>query len=78
MNNKTVEDLNVGQSGIISAIDAPKEIKRRLMDMGFTRGIRVDVIKKAPMGDPLEVGIRGYNICIRKEQAANLMLKESI
>jgi ferrous iron transport protein A len=76
MNNKTVEHLNVGESGIIAAITAPKEIKRRLMDMGFTRGIQVNVVKRAPMGDPIEVSIRGYNLCIRKEQASNLQLRD--
>jgi ferrous iron transport protein A len=76
MNNKTVEHLNVGESGIIGAITAPKEIKRRLMDMGFTRGIQVNVVKRAPMGDPIEVNIRGYNLCIRKEQASNLQLRD--
>jgi Fe2+ transport system protein FeoA len=77
MNNKTVEHLNIGESGIINSIQAPKEIKRRLMDMGFTKGIKVNVVKKAPMGDPIEVCIRGYNLCIRKEQASNLELRDN-
>ena len=77
MNNKTVEHLNIGEFGIIHSIQAPKEIKRRLMDMGFTKGIQVNVIKKAPMGDPIEVSIRGYNLCIRKEQASDLVLREN-
>lgn len=77
MNNKTVENLNIGEFGIINSIQAPKEIKRRLMDMGFTKGIKVNVIKKAPMGDPIEVSIRGYNLCIRKEQASNLEIRDN-
>jgi len=77
MNNKTVEHLNVGESGTISTIKAPKAIKRRLMDMGFTKGISVNVVKRAPMGDPIEVSLRGYNLCIRKEQAQDLLLKEN-
>ncbi|MBK5199928.1 MAG: ferrous iron transport protein A [Spirochaetaceae bacterium] len=77
MNNKTVEQLNIGESGIINSIQAPKEIKRRLMDMGFTKGITVNVVKKAPMGDPIEVCIRGYNLCIRKEQASNLEIRNN-
>lgn len=77
MNNKTVDNLNIGESGVINNIQAPKEIKRRLMDMGFTRGIKVNVIKKAPMGDPIEVSIRGYNLCIRKEQASNLEIRDN-
>lgn len=76
MNNRTLESLQVGESGTISQIVAPKEIKRRLMDMGFTRGIKVSIIKRAPMGDPIEVSLRGYNLCIRKEQASNLALKD--
>lgn len=77
MNNRTVESLQVGESGVISSIIAPKEIKRRLMDMGFTKGIKVSIIKRAPMGDPIEVSLRGYNVCIRKEQAADLALRDN-
>ncbi|MCH3918784.1 MAG: ferrous iron transport protein A [Spirochaetia bacterium] len=74
-NTKTLAKLDVGQSGTIGAINAPKEIKRRLMDMGFTRGIKVSVVKRAPMGDPIEVSLRGYHLCLRNEQAENLVLR---
>ncbi len=70
----TMDVLTVGQKGSVKAIHAPKQLKRRLMDMGFTKGVGVEVIKMAPMGDPMEVSIRGYHLCLRKAEARSIEL----
>ncbi|MFA6844656.1 MAG: ferrous iron transport protein A [Sphaerochaetaceae bacterium] len=74
--NKTLALLPIGNSGVVEGVNAPKALKRRLMDMGFTRGIPVKVVKVAPLGDPLEVEIRGYNLCLRKEEAKIITLRQ--
>jgi ferrous iron transport protein A len=72
---KTMDQLAIGQSAAISSIHAPKQLKRRLMDMGFTKGVNVSVVKMAPMGDPMEVELRGYNLCLRKAEASVIELR---
>ncbi|WP_054639785.1 ferrous iron transport protein A [Lactococcus fujiensis] len=61
--------LEIGQTGIVRIIDATGEIKRRLMDMGITRGTSVLVQKLAPLGDPMELHLRGYALSLRKIDA---------
>jgi len=70
----TMDELAVGQKGSVKAINAPKQLKRRLMDMGFTRGVGVEVVKMAPMGDPMEISVRGYHLCLRKAEARSIEL----
>ncbi|AEV28874.1 Fe2+ transport system protein A [Sphaerochaeta pleomorpha str. Grapes] len=72
---KTMDQLAIGQSAAIGSINAPKQLKRRLMDMGFTKGVNVSVVKLAPMGDPMEVELRGYNLCLRKAEASVIELR---
>lgn len=70
-----MDELTVGQKGTVTAINAPKPLKRRLMDMGFTKGVDVEVIKLAPMGDPMEVSLRGYHLCLRKTEARAIEIR---
>ena len=72
---KTLRDLAVGQSGTISRVRTTGALKQRFMDMGITKGTDVKVLKIAPLGDPIEVEIRGYNLSVRKDDAANIELK---
>ena len=72
--SNTMDVLAVGQKGSVKEINAPKALKRRLMDMGFTKGVGVEVIKMAPMGDPMEVAVRGYHLCLRKAEARSIEL----
>ena len=72
---KTMDQLTIGQSAAIDYINAPKQLKRRLMDMGFTKGVNVNVVKMAPLGDPMEVELRGYNLCLRKAEAKVIELR---
>ena len=64
--------LRVGQTGVVRMIDASSEIRRRLMDMGITRGTSVHIQKLAPLGDPLELKLRGYSLSLRKIDAEKI------
>ena len=71
----TLKDLQPGQSGVVESIGQKGPIRRRLMDMGVTPGVKVEVIKVAPLGDPIEINIRGYELSLRKYEAQNIVLK---
>ncbi|HHW99807.1 MAG TPA: ferrous iron transport protein A [Acholeplasmataceae bacterium] len=63
-----LSDLNVGMKARIKKIDTPNPIlKRRLLEMGITRGTEVEIKKVSPLGDPVDILIRGYELCLRKE-----------
>ena len=71
----TLKDLKPGQKGNVSLIMGKGPMKRRMLDMGVTRGIEVFVEKVAPLGDPIEVKVRGYNLTLRKDEAANIVIE---
>lgn len=75
MKQTTMDELTAGQKGAVKAVNAPKQLKRRLMDMGFTKGVGVEIVKLAPMGDPMEVSLRGYRLCLRKAEARSIELR---
>ena len=72
----TIKDLKVGKSGRIVKNETTGAIKQRFMDMGITKGVIVKVVKVAPLGDPIELEIRGYNLSIRKDDANKIQIKE--
>ena len=72
---KTLKELHIGESGIIARMKTTGALKQRFMDMGITKGTEVKVIKIAPLGDPIEIEIRGYNLSVRKEDADKIELK---
>ena len=59
----------IGETVVVNKIDGEKALKRRIMDMGITKGVEVYVRKVAPLGDPIEVKVRGYELSIRKAEA---------
>ena len=69
---KTLKDLNIGETGRIVKIGAVGDVKRRFMDMGITKGTAVKIIKIAPLGDPIEIEVRGYNLSVRKDDASKI------
>ena len=72
---RTLKDLKPGEKSIITNVLGDKgAVKRRLMDMGVTRGAEVLVRKVAPLGDPIEVNIRGYELTLRKSEAENIIV----
>lgn len=65
--------LNVGQKAKIVKLNVPnKEIRRHLLDMGLTRGTKVEIRKKAPMGDPIDIKLRDYELCISKSDLSQI------
>lgn len=62
-----LSELEIGQTAVVKKLNIEnKEIRRHLLDMGLTRGVKVKIKKKAPMGDPLDIEIRGYELAIAK------------
>lgn len=71
----TLKDLKPGQSGVVASIGEKGTLRRRIMDMGITDGVTVRVIKRAPLGDPIQIHVRGYELSLRKEEAKSITLK---
>ncbi|MBR4427084.1 MAG: ferrous iron transport protein A [Spirochaetales bacterium] len=67
---KTLRDARIGETVTVTRINGEGAVKRRIMDMGITRGIDIYVRKVAPLGDPVEITVRGYELSIRKADAA--------
>lgn len=66
---KTLKDVKVGETATVVRLYGEGATKRRIMDMGITKGVEVQVRKVAPLGDPIEVTVRGYELSIRKADA---------
>ena len=66
---KTLKEAKVGQTVTMAKIHGEGPVRRRIMDMGLTKGVEVFVRKVAPLGDPMELNIRGYELSIRKADA---------
>lgn len=66
---KTLREVKVGQTASVVRLHGEGAVKRRIMDMGLTRGVAVHVRKVAPLGDPIEITVRGYELSIRKADA---------
>jgi len=67
---KLLSDFSVGESGKIKSVKGEGKIRRRLFDMGVTPGAELTMRKKAPLGDPIEITLRGYELTLRKDEAA--------
>ena len=72
----TLKSLSNGYSGVVERIGLTGATKRRLIEMGITPGTRVDVLKRAPLGDPMEILLRGYTLTIRGADAENILVSE--
>ena len=66
---KTLKEVHVGQTVSVVKLHGEGAVKRRIMDMGLTKGVEVHIRKVAPLGDPMEVTVRGYELSIRKADA---------
>ena len=69
---KTLKEVRIGESAIIKKLHGEGAVKRRIMDMGITKGVEVKVQKVAPLGDPIEITVRGYELSIRKADAETI------
>ena len=72
---KTLDQFRIGETGLIKKVEGEGRLRRRLFDMGVTPGATVYLRKKAPLGDPLEVTIRGYELTLRKTEAQLIVLE---
>ena len=72
---KTLKDVKVGETAVVSKLTGEGAVKRRIMDMGVTKGTAISVRKVAPLGDPIEVTVRGYELSIRKADAQMIMVE---
>lgn len=66
---KTLRDVQVGETSKVVKIHGEGKVKRRIMDMGITKGTEIYVRKVAPLGDPVEITVRGYELSLRKDDA---------
>lgn len=67
---KTLGDVPVGASGTVVKLHGTGALRRHLMDLGLIKGTQFNVVKVAPLGDPVQITVRGYELTIRKEEAA--------
>ena len=71
----TLGDAKVGSTVVVTKIEGDSAYKRRIMDMGITKGVDIYVRKVAPLGDPVEVTVRGYELSVRKNDAQCVQVK---
>lgn len=69
---KTLRDIQPGETVSVVSFLGTGAVRRRLMDMGITKGTKIYVRKMAPLGDPIEITVRGYELSLRKEEAAHI------
>lgn len=72
----TIDDLRIGQSGTIDRVGGEGPLRLRFLDMGLIPGTAVLLQKIAPMGDPIQIQVRGYELTIRREDARKIVLRE--
>lgn len=72
---KSLEEFVIGETGVIKTVSGEGRIRRRMFDMGVTPGAVVTLHKKAPLGDPIEITIRDYELTLRKTEAAYITME---
>lgn len=72
-----LSQLEIGKSGMVTFVAGEGKLRRRLFDMGITPGTEIFVRKKAPLGDPIEVTLRGYEVALRKTEASLVTVEET-
>ena len=72
--NKTLRSVKVGQTAVVRRLMGEGAVRRRIMDMGITKGAEIHVRKVAPLGDPIEVTVRGFELSLRKDEAENVLV----
>lgn len=73
---RTLKDVKVGKSAKVVKLHSEGALKRRIMDMGITKGVEVRVRKVAPLGDPIELTVRGYELTLRKSDAEMIEIED--
>ena len=75
MKDGNLRDLEPGQKARIIKISGNSSIKRRIMDMGLVPGAEIEMERYAPLGDPVEIKLKGYHLSLRKEEAENIVIE---
>ena len=71
----TLRDIKIGESAMVVKLEGEGAIRRRIMDMGITKGTQIFVKRVAPLGDPIELTVRGYQLSLRKEDAKKILVE---
>lgn len=72
---KTLKDVKIGETVRVLKVEGVGAIRRRIMDMGITKGVEIYVRKVAPLGDPVEINVRGYELSLRKNDAQMIVVE---
>ena len=72
---KRLDEFKIGETGLVKKVEGEGRFRRRLLDMGVTPGTEIYLRKKAPLGDPLEITLRGYELTLRKDEARLVVLE---
>ncbi|MBQ4087216.1 MAG: ferrous iron transport protein A [Clostridia bacterium] len=72
---ETLKDVKIGRTVRVVKVEGAGAIRRRIMDMGITKGVEIYVRKVAPLGDPIEITVRGYELSLRKQDAQMIMVE---
>lgn len=72
---RTLKDVKVGEAVIVTKVQGDGPVRRRIMDMGITKGVEIFVRKVAPLGDPMELNLRGYELTLRRADASMIEVK---
>ena len=72
---RTLNDAKIGEKVKVNKVVGDMALKRRIMDMGVTKGVKIFIKKFAPFGDPLEITVRGYSLSLRKNEAKNIIIE---
>ena len=73
-----LSDAKAGKEYEVVKVEGPKFLKRRIMDMGILPGVKIKVVRVAPLGDPMDIIVKGYNLSIRKNEASIVVVKEVV
>lgn len=76
MSVRTLDDLSIGESGKVGDVLTDHKLGRRLLEMGLTSGTGISLVRRAPMGDPIEVLVRGYHLTLRRSEAQAVQLSD--
>lgn len=72
---KSLDEMPLGSKAKVKQISRDASVRRRLMDMGVVPGVEIEIKGKAPLGDPIEILLRGYKLTLRKNEAANIIVE---
>ncbi len=74
----TLDELPLGQSAKVLKLTGPPGVRRRLMEMGITATVTIEAVRRAPLGDPLDIKVRGYHLSLRKEEASAVEIQPPV